>query len=91
MILNVKQSFIFGISQNSKTIVYQEDARFAAKSKSLGKGENKQLVSVVQVLLVITFNDMTQVPVLQLIEVRREWQTVPKAVEEWPVDLGREN
>jgi hypothetical protein len=90
--LNVKQSFIFGISQNSKTIVYQEDARFAAKSKSLGKGENKQLVSVVQVLLVITFKDMTQqVPALQLIEVRREWQTVPKAVEEWPVDLVREN
>jgi hypothetical protein len=90
--LNIKQSFIFGISQNSKTIVYQEDARFAAKSKSLGKGENKQLVSVVQVLLVITFKDMTQqVPALQLIEVRREWQTVPKAVEEWPVDLVREN
>jgi hypothetical protein len=49
-------------------------------------------VSVVQVLLVITFKDMTQqVPALQLIEVRREWQTVPKAVEEWPVDLVREN
>ncbi len=35
---------------------------------------------------------MTQkVPVLRLIEVRRGWQTVPKAVEEWPVDLEREN